>query len=191
MAEEDSLPSWACDDEDEPEPRPAMIVFRTQAQVERLRNITERFNLPMPDEFVTACDPETERPRVHRQTRMRVHRSCHRCNTMFGGARDCPGCQHRVCGLCHRHPRQRYSEAYDPISDDPFAADQDDDQYQEIRQQMAMARANRVPSQPLVRKPLRQRVRRTCHSCSTLFTERNRICTNCQHTCCGDCPRFP
>lgn len=189
MGDEESLPSWACDGPIESAVR---IVLRTQAQVDRLRSITERFDLPMPFEYITTSEhPEKERPRVHRVARMRVHRACHRCNTMFTGSRECSGCQHRVCNQCHRHPRQRYPEPWAPDSDDPFAADQDEDEYQGIREQIVMARSNRASSQPLVRKPLRQRVRRTCHSCSTVFTERDRICTNCQHACCTDCPRFP
>lgn len=189
VAEQDSFPSWAAEDPEEP---PVKTIVRSRAQMERLRKVTERYNLPIPNEYATFYGPEKEPHRVHRPTRMRIHRTCHRCNAMFRGARICPQCQHQACALCQATPQPRYLSSWDPIVDDPLAVDLEVDDYHGMQQQVVVTRAaNRANPQLLVRKELRQRVRRTCHSCQTLFTSRNRICTNCQHFCCTECPRFP
>jgi hypothetical protein len=188
MPEPVSTPSCEADDPEDP---PATTVLTSQAYVERLQRIACHYNLPMPSNYITYSEPEKERPRVHRPIRMRIHRSCHRCNTMFAGARVCVNCQHRACSLCQSMPRQRSLDPWNPSSSDPFAEDVEGDDYQGMQQQIVMARANRISTQPLVRKELKQRVRRTCHSCSTLFTSRNKICTNCHHVCCEQCPRSP
>jgi hypothetical protein len=175
---------------EDPEEPPVRTIMRSQAQMERLRKVTERYNLPMPREYVTCYGPEKEQNRVHRPTRMRIHRSCHRCNTMFRGSKICARCEHRACVLCQATPRPRYI-SWDPVVDDPLAVDLEADDYHGLQEQLVISRANRTSSQHLVRKELRQRVRRTCHSCQTLFTSKNKICTNCQHVCCTECPRFP
>jgi len=36
-----------------------------------------------------------------------------------------------------------------------------------------------------------QRVRRTCHECSTLYQPGSKVCASCQHVRCADCPRDP
>ncbi|KAL9040706.1 MAG: hypothetical protein Q9214_004376 [Letrouitia sp. 1 TL-2023] len=41
-----------------------------------------------------------------------------------------------------------------------------------------------------VEKKIRMRVHRTCHRCQLTFGQ-DRICGNCKHTCCKNCPRFP
>ena len=181
--------------EDPEDPRkaeyPTKVVLRSQAHAERLRKMTEQYNLPIPDELLAYATQPKEQSRVHRPVRMRVHRSCHRCNTMFGETRVCTGCQHRVCARCQPAQPQRHADSWRPISHDPIVADLEVDDFQGIQEQITMLRACRISTQPLVKKELRQRVRRRCHSCSTLFTSRNRTCTNCQHVCCVDCPRFP
>ncbi|KAI9167147.1 hypothetical protein HJFPF1_03272 [Paramyrothecium foliicola] len=39
-------------------------------------------------------------------------------------------------------------------------------------------------------KPIRMRVRRTCHECNSNFTSSNE-CANCKHTRCAQCTRYP
>jgi hypothetical protein len=176
--------------QDKPEP-PLQAILRSKAQSERLRKMTRQYNLSIPDELLTYCSPPKERVRVHRPARMRVHRSCHRCNTSFGEARVCTGCSHRVCTLCESTPRQNFSpHAWDPATAD-LATDMEVDDFQAIQQQVILTRANRTSSQPLVRKELRQRVRRTCHACSRMFAAGTKTCAACQHVCCVECPRSP
>ncbi|EZF74561.1 hypothetical protein H105_03762 [Trichophyton soudanense CBS 452.61] len=50
---------------------------------------------------------------------------------------------------------------------------------------------SRTGGQDLVRKPVRQRVRRTCHVCNTLFEGAATECLNCHHLRCKKCPRDP
>ncbi len=47
-----------------------------------------------------------------------------------------------------------------------------------------------VPSGDRIEKPIRMRVRRTCHRCHTLFG-RDKACSNCGHPRCKTCPRYP
>ncbi|KAF2690486.1 hypothetical protein K458DRAFT_483823 [Lentithecium fluviatile CBS 122367] len=51
-----------------------------------------------------------------------------------------------------------------------------------------------TPSQPIsvqrVEKPIRMRVHRTCHHCSTTFGA-DKICSKCEHKRCKKCPRYP
>jgi len=48
------------------------------------------------------------------------------------------------------------------------------------------------PHEPVerVEKPIRMRVRRQCHRCQTTFGA-ERVCSNCQHARCRQCPRSP
>lgn len=41
-----------------------------------------------------------------------------------------------------------------------------------------------------VEKPIRMRIHRTCHVCSTSYGA-NKICASCGHERCGQCPRYP
>ena len=43
-------------------------------------------------------------PRVEKQVRMRIHRTCHRCQTTFGADRICSHCQHTRCKKCPQWP---------------------------------------------------------------------------------------
>ncbi|KIN00221.1 hypothetical protein OIDMADRAFT_54820 [Oidiodendron maius Zn] len=159
VAEQDSFPSWAAEDPEEP---PVKTIVRSRAQMERLRKVTERYNLPIPNEYATFYGPEKEPHRVHRPTRMRIHRTCHRCNAMFRGARICPQCQHQACALCQATPQPRYLSSWDPIVDDPLAVDLEVDDYHGMQQQVVVTRAaNRANPQLLVRKELRQRYAQT------------------------------
>jgi hypothetical protein len=177
-------------DQDKPEP-PLHAILRSKVQADRLRKMTQQYNISIPDELLAYSTPPKERVRVHRPARMRVHRSCHRCNTLFGEARVCTGCSHRVCTLCESTPRQNFSQhVWDPATA-TLATDMEVDDFQGIQQQVLLTRANRASSQPLVRKELRQRVRRTCHACSRMFAAGNKTCAACHHVCCVECPRFP
>lgn len=43
--------------------------------------------------------------RVQKEIRMRVHRTCHRCDTTYTGAdKICSKCSHKRCTKCPRNP---------------------------------------------------------------------------------------
>ena len=65
------------------------------------------------------------------------------------------------------------------------------DTYWGIREQYVLTMPSRTGGQPLVKKKPMQRVRRTCHECSSLFLAGVKICSNCGHVRCTDCPRDP
>lgn len=165
----------------------------SHAQAERVRTMSERFNLPITLDFFSSYAPQNETsPRVYRPTRMRIHRSCHRCNTVFRGSRVCAVCQHQVCTLCQTSPRRR-PDSWEPSEPEqpPPAVDVQADNLHDIHQHIVWMRASQTSGQPFVRKLPRQRVRRTCHACSTLFPPGGKICNTCYHARCVDCPRFP
>jgi hypothetical protein len=48
---------------------------------------------------------------------------------------------------------------------------------------------NKKPAER-VHKPIRMRVKYTCHSCSTVFGH-DKVCISCQHPRCSQCTRYP
>jgi len=65
------------------------------------------------------------------------------------------------------------------------------DDYEGLKRIWVLTRPSKTGGQELVRKKPLQRVRRTCHDCSTLFLPGNKICNICGHVRCEDCPRDP
>lgn len=117
----------------------------------------------------------------------RVRRTCHKCNTLFEGkATQCETCKHMRCPKCPREPfvslapslpypaltrhrpkLDKYPQGYPGDTEEAF---------------------------PLARRELRSirtHVRWTCHECNTLFKDTEKICGNCSHKRCDDCPREP
>jgi len=47
-----------------------------------------------------------------------------------------------------------------------------------------------IPAAERVEKPIRMRIHRTCHHCSTPFGP-NKVCVSCNHARCTKCPRYP
>lgn len=58
-------------------------------------------------------EPPTRLRRVERPIRLRVHWTCHECNTRFGMENLCPDCGHRKCVLCSRHPPRGMKDVLD------------------------------------------------------------------------------
>lgn len=177
-------------------PEGALKVARAELAQERAKKLGERFGLEIkPDEWFPT---EGHTLRVEKPIRMRIHRICHRCNTPFGAAKECPGCQHVRCGKCIRNPPKRTEEekaasrekraaqlkALD--ENPPLVAD-----YNFTGKVPVLTIKSKTGGQDLVLKKPRQRVRRTCHECGTLFVAGNKTCANCQHVRCTDCPRDP
>jgi len=132
--------------------------------------------------------PVTESaPRVEKSVRMRIHRTCHRCQTSFGHDRLCSNCQHTRCKKCPGFPgskpkvKKGKGAAAGGIMVDDGAAKGDD----------TLTMPHRTTGKVMTRRLPSQRVRRTCHECQTFFTGKAIQCENCQHTRCAKCPREP
>ena len=146
--------------------------------------------------------------RVNKPIRMRVRRTCHRCQTTFGPDKVCVNCQHARCKKCPRHP---------PPKSQPSQQQQQQQQPELTMKARIPERKTRtrdphgapvvatrkvregeltIPSrtggQDLVRRPARQRARRNCHLCGNLFPTADATeCIGCGHIRCKKCPRDP
>lgn len=133
---------------------------------------------------------------------MRVHRSCHKCGTMFGASKLCDSCGHTRCKGCPRHPKKRLAGKNKgievvPIAIKPSSHHLGDALASEAIERpkrahtLVLTKPSRTGGQDLVRKQPRQRVRRTCHCCQVMFRPGNKECPSCGHIRCWDCPRDP
>jgi hypothetical protein len=50
---------------------------------------------------------------------------------------------------------------------------------------------SRTGGQDVIYKEIKQRVRRTCHQCQTIFKGHSTVCESCGHIRCRNCPREP
>ncbi|KAF8445469.1 hypothetical protein BGX38DRAFT_668150 [Terfezia claveryi] len=141
-------------------------------------------------EMSPALLPSSDKPpiqRVHKEIRMRVHRTCHRCKTGFGAEKTCLSCGHRRCKQCPRFPLKKdKGKEKEKVGDKrevkPIVRRRKGD--------FGLTLPSRTGGQDLVRKKIRQRVHRTCHRCATDFGA-EKICSNCKHHRCKKCPRDP
>lgn len=177
-------------------PEGAVKVPRSQIFEERAKKISERFGIEItPSEWHSS---EGHALRVEKPIRMRVHRECHKCGHNFGLAKECPNCKHHRCKECQRRPAKR-SEAEraesrkkraaaekERAENPPIIADWD-----LSSKKITLTRPAKQGGQDLVHKKPRQRVRRTCCQCSSLFHGAEKSCPGCQHARCTDCPRDP
>lgn len=133
--------------------------------------------------------PRSDKPpaeRVHKEIRMRVHRTCHRCNTSYGADKTCLNCGHKRCKQCPRFPMKK-----DKGKEKEKVGDKRE--VKPIRRRKGdtgLTLPSRTGGQDLVRKKIRQRVHRTCHRCQTDFGA-EKVCSNCKHNRCKKCPRDP
>lgn len=125
-------------------------------------------------------------PRVEKKVRMRVHRTCHRCQTSFGAERICSNCQHTRCKKCPGNPRKTPKDKGKGKAVGGIAIDDGTKQSTD-----PLTMPHRATGKELARKSPTQRVRRTCHQCQTLFTGKAAQCENCKHLRCHQCPREP
>ncbi|KAJ5165811.1 hypothetical protein N7492_006107 [Penicillium capsulatum] len=181
-------------------PQPAMRTDYSAAQQEKARALFAKYGLTLePGEWKSPTDLELTR--VTKPIRMRVHRTCHRCQTTFGPDKVCVNCQHLRCKKCPRFPPAREKDEGHPripkaklpeirarslgvspisqhlrLTGDPLAP---------------LARPSLAGGPDLVRKTVRQRVRRDCHLCGTMFPPGIKQCEVCRHVRCKRCPREP
>ncbi|KAI5463128.1 hypothetical protein BGZ63DRAFT_402467 [Mariannaea sp. PMI_226] len=173
---------------------------RHQLFEERAKKLGERYGLDIKLTELQTGSPDDTVLRMDKPIRMRVRRTCHRCNATFSSAKECPNCQHARCTKCTRYPPKR-TEAEIIASREKRAAiikaNKEnapiipDYSYGLEKKQIVLTRPSKTGGQDLVHKKPRQRVRRTCHACQTLFISTNKTCGKCGHIRCTDCPRDP
>lgn len=165
---------------------------------ERAKKLNERFGLEIqPMEWQKAIPSDTVL-RMDKPIRMRIRRTCHRCNATFGAGKECPNCNHARCTKCTRYPPKR-TEAEIIASRERRAAKIKanrenapiEPDYGPEDKNFVLTRPSKTGGQDLVHKKPRQRVRRTCHECNTLFIAGTKVCERCSHVRCTDCPRDP
>jgi hypothetical protein len=171
-------------------PEGAKRVMRSEIEAERNKKLAERFAITIEP---LSNKPDREAFRIEKPVRMRIHRICHKCNTTFGSSKICVKCEHPRCSRCPRIPvkkaegKGKSKEAAVPKGDIIEA-----DTWFGLKEDVVLTKPNPKPNgQPLVRKSPRQRVRRTCCKCDTLFATGAKNCSNCEHGRCIDCPRDP
>lgn len=192
-----------------PSNQPIVISHWGAIQEERTRGLFAKYGLPLSQCDLRPVDASVQR--VVKPIRMRVRRSCHRCQTVFGVARVCVNCQHTRCKSCPRHPAPKPKEDSEAVLRNllaqkgkmPLYRQQGQGQTQTHRETQGQGQKqprpghyvlklpSRTGGQDLVRKPIRQRVRRTCHRCQTTFASGSKQCSECQHVRCKKCPRDP
>ncbi|KAJ5106909.1 hypothetical protein N7456_003584 [Penicillium angulare] len=180
---------------------PTMLTDYSTVQQEKARALFTKYGLTLePGEWKSPTDLQLTR--VTKPIRMRVRRTCHRCETTFGPDKVCVNCQHPRCKKCPRTPpiQEKNPKEYPSVSISKS-------KIPEIRAQhggLAYTPHLRYTGDPnapltmpsrsgkdLVKKNVGQRVRRICHGCDTVFAPGSKECANCNHVRCKRCPREP
>ncbi|RAL14065.1 uncharacterized protein BO97DRAFT_19041 [Aspergillus homomorphus CBS 101889] len=163
-------------------------------QEQKARALAAKYGLALePGEWKSSSDITVQR--VVRPIRMRVRRTCHRCQTTFGPDKVCASCQHVRCTSCPRHPATKPSDtqAQTEVALQTLLS-------RKLREaapppprpkEPRLTLPSRTGGQNVVHRPPRQRIRRTCHRCSTVFAANAVECSTCQHIRCTQCPREP
>lgn len=173
-------------------------IQRSQVIEERVQRLGSKYGLSVKPWDWEMVSPDDMVLRTDNDIRMRVRFQCHRCDKSLPSSKQCTSCQHKRCSKCARDPpretkeqteakRARRSEQklgfYDQA---PIIADYrwDDPGY-------ILKRPSKNGGQDLIHKDSRQRVRRNCHECKAVFAASSKMCDNCGHIRCTDCPRDP
>ncbi|KAL4904964.1 hypothetical protein BDW74DRAFT_153883 [Aspergillus multicolor] len=172
-------------------PEPIILTNWGAIQEEKARALFAKYGLTLePGEWKATRDVPVQR--VVKPIRMRVRRTCHRCQTTYGPDRVCVNCQHVRCKKCPQYPAPRpkdEQERTETALQTILAQKAQPVQPKPRKHQLTMP--SRTGGQDLIRKPVRQRVRRTCHRCNTLFGPHATECASCRHLRCKLCPRDP
>ncbi|OAL45288.1 hypothetical protein IQ07DRAFT_221791 [Pyrenochaeta sp. DS3sAY3a] len=160
----------------------AKVLDRRAMQQERARQLFAKYGLTLEShEWIASSGPIPTVQRVEKSIRMRVHRSCHMCGSLYGADKVCLNCDHKRCKKCPRYPRKKSPEeklkAKDP-ADKP-------------KRKKVLTITTRAGNE-LAYQPATQRIRRSCHKCETQFVPPTAtICEQCRHIRCTKCPREP
>ncbi|KAG2420163.1 hypothetical protein HFD88_004963 [Aspergillus terreus] len=172
-----------------PAPEPTVLTHWSAIQEERARALFAKYGMTLePGEWKSSSDMTVKR--VTKPIRMRVRRTCHRCQTTFGPNKVCVNCQHARCKKCPRHPPAKTQDHTETALHTLVAKGKTPAVPTKIREP-PLTIPSRTGGQDLIRKPIRQRVRRTCHRCQTTFAAGATECASCHHIRCKICPRDP
>lgn len=153
-------------------------------QEEKARALFAKYGLTLaPGEWTPPVKADAER--VEKKIRMRIHRTCHHCQTTFGTDKTCRNCKHTRCKKCPRYPTKA---SKDGKGAKKVVLEIAIDDHAKI---IPLTMQSRTTGKDLQRKTQMQRVRRTCHMCNSLFAGRAVDCANCKHQRCHKCPRDP
>ncbi|KAJ5194825.1 uncharacterized protein N7498_008263 [Penicillium cinerascens] len=180
--------------------QPAMLANYSVIQQQKARTLFAKYGLTLePEEWKLPTDLQLAR--VTKPIRMRVRRTCHRCDTTFGPDKVCVNCQHPRCKKCPRFPPHEHKDAEQPRIPKPKILEIRARQYgaPSLNQHFMLTGDPNAPlkmqsrssGQDLICKPVRQRVRRSCHSCGKVFAGGSKECECCKHIRCKKCPREP
>lgn len=165
---------------------------RQQLWEQRARQMLEKYDLVVESELKPlgqAVEPTAIVERIKKPIRMRVHRYCHRCETVFGPERICASCEHRRCKKCPRFPRERSVDRDGSRTREPRKNKaKREEQHAASREPLLVIQNPRTGGQILVHNRIVQRVHRNCHKCRTEFMPpSSRTCSECGHARCARC----
>lgn len=118
------------DDNEEPIIPVDATTHRQGISEEKAQLLFEKYGLRYPAKR-TQQQPPNKIRRVEKPVHIRLHWSCHNCNTAFAHEKVCSSCGHGRCGDCHRSPPQRVLRILEKTKREKEAA--------EIRQRAAAA----------------------------------------------------
>jgi len=179
-------------------PEPVVMTNYSTTQNDKARALFAKYGLTLDQgDWKYPTDPQL--PRVTKPIRMRVRRTCHRCETTFGAEKVCINCSHTRCTKCPRFPPARNND--EPHLRKPKIPEITATQPRALpmtphlkytgNPAHPLTMPSRTGGQDLVRKTVRQRVRRSCHLCTTQFGSDSKECQSCSHVRCKKCPRDP
>jgi len=153
---------------------------------ERAQALFKKHGLDVkPSDLPLSNTPQAER--VQKDIRMRVHRTCHKCDASYGPEKTCQQCGHKRCKRCPRHPlkksKDKGKEKLTAKGAPGYKKRRGDYMY-------GITIPGKRGGQDLVHKEVRQRVHRKCHRCEADFAG-EKVCANCKHQRCKKCPRLP
>ncbi|KAB8069243.1 hypothetical protein BDV29DRAFT_56633 [Aspergillus leporis] len=173
-------------------PEPIIFHHWGAIQEEKARALFAKYGLTLEPGEWKSPTTELKVQRVAKSIRMRVRRTCHRCQTTFGPDKLCANCQHIRCKKCPRYPPAKAHDHTETALQTILAQkDKEPIGVQRKAKAPPLTIPSRTGGQDLVRKQIRQRVRRTCHRCSAVFAPDATECNSCKHTRCKKCPRDP
>jgi hypothetical protein len=179
-------------------PQPVVMTDYSTTPNEKTRKLFAKYGLTL-DQGAHQSPTDLKLARVTKPIRMRVRRTCHRCETTFGADKVCINCSHTRCTKCPRSPPDRPNDK--PQVRKPKISEISANQPRALQvtphikytgnAASPLAMTSRTGGQDLVKKTVRQRTRRKCHLCTTQFVSGSKKCESCSHVRCKACPRDP
>ncbi|KAJ5492393.1 Zinc finger FYVE/PHD-type [Penicillium expansum] len=178
---------------------PVMITNYSTTQQEKARTLFAKYGLTV-NTLDWKTPPDLQLTRVTKPIRMRVHRTCHRCETTFGAEKVCINCQHTRCTKCPRYPAARNKDGEastrklklpETYVHQPHLFPRTSHLKLSTAKEISLKMPSPTGGQDFVRRPVRQRVHRQCHLCASPFALGSKECPSCSHVRCKICPRDP